>query len=629
MYRWQTNGSISWKDQYATVEPDLILSASGGEWSAAYGTFGPSGSNTWSLLGIINELVTMIGAIPLGRFWMDPVDKQSLSEPLAVTLGDRYLIPGVATSGANWFSGAQGPGGGPVENCVAEVTSTGPTVWSYWGDPAVWSGAQTHDLVNGACLWDVFTDSEWIYSGDSIPPAWIQCGGTTLEKEIIYGTSGSKSLGYDNNDRGATHLAQASGTTTFVLPLATGSSYTTGVTYRIFKDVDTEDGNVDISCLTGTGNPDVILVPSKYLYLDDAPNSTLQAYRKIRLRDRFDYVDLLATKYGWYVVGGHGVLVDQSPLHTIGTCALLSTSYDEIKLQVGASADDHDYNGRLIYIKGGTNEGQIRRIISYNGTTRVAQVTPPFTAMCDTDSEYVMVRYDDYYLGFGSIDTIYPNADQNAYVMDSREEGLFTGLATYLNYPTLARLHGQNTAEAFGGLLLGYKGAVKNQANFSSVFGSNGVSRWDSQFVFGGVNQAANQEEQTSRILLYGVPKAGGTPSSLTLGSGYGKNTLTMPSNRLYYITFSIAARYDDLAVAKYISWSGSVLAVCSAGTASLVALSKNITETGNSNSPALELDIDTLGAVVRFMATNNEALDKVSFVGFADIIEVYVPSPA
>jgi hypothetical protein len=620
MYKWQTNGIISWQDGdgiSSGVDP-LLLSDAIADWTDAYTNF----SASWSLLGILNALYDAIGAIPTDRFWLEPVFNTSLSEPVAPTLGVRYLVNGTATGGANWL--VDGPAGGPIVNCVAECTGVGPSTWKYWGDPAVWGGAQDEDLPNGACVWVTQSDNEWIYNGDGSPAAWIQCGGSTMEKVTRHTTSGTKAIDAVA-DRGRTFIATAAGTTTYRLPIST-YGVTQGLWVRIYKDVAPETGDVDIEVISG--ELDLIRLVGKDLELHGTAETLMQEYRKIRLKNQGDYVDLLSAYDGWRVVGGQGVIVDESPLDASGTCAALSTSFDEIKLQAGASSNNYEYQGRLIYIKAGTNAGQIRRIISYNGTTKIAQVYPAFTAMCDTDSEYVMVQYDDYYLGFGSIDTVYPNLDRDDYVMDSRDEGLFTGLATFMNYPTLARRSGQNNAEAFGGLLLGYQGSVKNQATFSSVFGANGIARWDSQFVFGGVNQASNKGEQTSRVVLFGTPKAGGTPTEMILGSGYGKNTLDLTDNRLYYVLFSVVARYDDLGVAKYISWSGSVLAVCSAGTASLIAGSKNITETGNSNSPDLELDVAVTSDRLQIMATNNEATDDVLFVGFADIIEVYVPSP-
>lgn len=50
-----------------------------------------------------------------------------------------------------------------------------------------------------------------------------------------------------------------------------------------------------------------------------------------------------------------------------------------ITLDTGASATDDIYNGSSVLITGSTGVGQTRRIVDYNGTTKVATITPDWT----------------------------------------------------------------------------------------------------------------------------------------------------------------------------------------------------------------------------------------------------------
>lgn len=56
----------------------------------------------------------------------------------------------------------------------------------------------------------------------------------------------------------------------------------------------------------------------------------------------------------------------------------------------GASAIDNYYNGSSVYISDGTGAGQLRRIIDYDGSTRVLTVNTAFSTVCNTDSTVVV-----------------------------------------------------------------------------------------------------------------------------------------------------------------------------------------------------------------------------------------------
>lgn len=68
--------------------------------------------------------------------------------------------------------------------------------------------------------------------------------------------------------------------------------------------------------------------------------------------------------------------------------AQVGGSSTTIKLAAGASATDGAYNGATISITAGTANGNAREIISYNGTTKIATVSVPFTGTPDATSQY-------------------------------------------------------------------------------------------------------------------------------------------------------------------------------------------------------------------------------------------------
>jgi len=74
--------------------------------------------------------------------------------------------------------------------------------------------------------------------------------------------------------------------------------------------------------------------------------------------------------------------------YNTGTAQAGSTS--TITLSTGASATNGYYNGMSVYISSGTGNGQLRTILNYNGTTKVASVTSNFSTAPDGTSVYVV-----------------------------------------------------------------------------------------------------------------------------------------------------------------------------------------------------------------------------------------------
>lgn len=63
-----------------------------------------------------------------------------------------------------------------------------------------------------------------------------------------------------------------------------------------------------------------------------------------------------------------------------------------ITLDAGASGTDQAYLGMVIRLTAGTGNGQIRQIIDYNGTTKVATVNHPWATQPDATSQFRIAR---------------------------------------------------------------------------------------------------------------------------------------------------------------------------------------------------------------------------------------------
>jgi len=64
-----------------------------------------------------------------------------------------------------------------------------------------------------------------------------------------------------------------------------------------------------------------------------------------------------------------------------------------ITLNVLASGDDDVYIGQSVFIRSGTGEDQVATITAYDGTTKIATVTPDWPVTPDTTSGYVMLPF--------------------------------------------------------------------------------------------------------------------------------------------------------------------------------------------------------------------------------------------
>lgn len=84
---------------------------------------------------------------------------------------------------------------------------------------------------------------------------------------------------------------------------------------------------------------------------------------------------------------------------------------DTITLEESASSEDDFYNdnGYFIATTGGTGAGQVRRVVDYDGESRVATVDSPWDTIPDDNTTYVIFKGDDYNYDF----RIYVTGDEN------------------------------------------------------------------------------------------------------------------------------------------------------------------------------------------------------------------------
>ncbi len=85
-----------------------------------------------------------------------------------------------------------------------------------------------------------------------------------------------------------------------------------------------------------------------------------------------------------------------------GTCQSGSTA-TTIKLDSGASATNDIYNGNTIYLDGGVGVGQSRRIVAYNGTTKVATVDRGWIVTPTNTSTFTMIGSPTSILSFEGV----------------------------------------------------------------------------------------------------------------------------------------------------------------------------------------------------------------------------------
>lgn len=119
----------------------------------------------------------------------------------------------------------------------------------------------------------------------------------------------------------------------------------------------------------------------------------------------FDDIEVSNTSSDWYekkingisnfikLVKKSGATSDTGESPSIISGQAQAGAAGSITLAATAFATNNVYNGMLIEIIGGTGAGQVRTITAYNGTTKVATVSPNWTTNPDATSEYLTHQF--------------------------------------------------------------------------------------------------------------------------------------------------------------------------------------------------------------------------------------------
>lgn len=182
------------------------------------------------------------------------------------------------------------------------------------------------------------------------------------------------------------------GTTTVGTPISIGNATTSTVT--IGRDM-VVSGNLTVSGVTTTINTTTVTVSDNIVVYNSAPAGTADSG--------------LAIKRYQTVNGSSDDIVSDTPNETSATHGgptQSGTTSTTIKLNAGASAVTSYYNGWWIKITSGTHTGNVRRIRSYNGTTKVATIY----GTADSDPSYPTDNLD-----FASLLTDYDGKTYSLY----------------------------------------------------------------------------------------------------------------------------------------------------------------------------------------------------------------------
>lgn len=105
--------------------------------------------------------------------------------------------------------------------------------------------------------------------------------------------------------------------------------------------------------------------------------------------------DVLAANGG---TGGARWLAAMALRHSVSLQGATSTT---ATLDTGANATNQFFRGCILIIFSGTGSGQARRVLSYDGTTKVCVVSPAWAVNPTTGSGYLMMQWVDMSTGSG------------------------------------------------------------------------------------------------------------------------------------------------------------------------------------------------------------------------------------
>ena len=129
------------------------------------------------------------------------------------------------------------------------------------------------------------------------------------------------------------------------------------------------------------------------------------------------------------------------PTHS-GTLQI-AASNTSVTLAAGASATNDIYVGSTLYVTGGVGEGQIRDIVNYDGTTKIATVSPGFNPSLDATSLYYVgpkISATGDGTGFSAYASLDTGAIDSINVIDVGQDYSYATISATANGATIASL---------------------------------------------------------------------------------------------------------------------------------------------------------------------------------------------
>ncbi len=217
--------------------------------------------------------------------------------------------------------------------------------------------------------------------------------------------------------------------------------------------------------------------------------------------------------------------------HTAQGQAGTSTS---ITLAATASATDDYYNAMTVYISDGVGSGQIRTISDYDGTTKIATVSPAWTTNPDGTSVYEAMpaitltpQAGDTPLGTGAV---------------ARVSGVTSGVITKVSMVSVGTNYRFLTAVVTSGMATGGTAAVlASRTSPPGGHGKNAVSELGGAFVMLNIRLIGNEgtdfpiDDDFRKVHLVANPTAGGSAAT---GSTYNNTELDQDSGSIIYTEF-------------------------------------------------------------------------------------------
>lgn len=221
----------------------------------------------------------------------------------------------------------------------------GPIVMTANGASSTYTNATTSDNQNLYVSVTGNTDSRVVISSSGTSNQAISLSTTNSSGGIFLNASGAVQIESQSVANGV-NIA----TSNIGVPVYIGTPSSTTTIY----------GDLNVKGVTSTINSTVVTVDDNILVLNNAPSGTSDGGLAIKRYQNANDV-------------GTGDVVIDNPEET-GTCQNSGNSTTAIQLDLAANNTNDYYNGWWVKITSGTGSGQVRRIKTYDGSTKIATI---------------------------------------------------------------------------------------------------------------------------------------------------------------------------------------------------------------------------------------------------------------